>query len=64
MTTRTKYVVGGVAAVLFGWWILPNWLAGLLLVAVVAVPVVGYLMLDPSQRKRIGMLRGREQVGR
>jgi hypothetical protein len=64
MSNRTKYILGGIAVALLGWWLLPNWLAALIVFAVVAAPVVGYLMLDESQRRRLSRLRNRGQVGR
>lgn len=64
MSNRTKYILGGIIVALLGWWILPNWLAALIVFAVVAAPVVGYLMLDESQRRRITRLRKRGQLGR
>jgi hypothetical protein len=62
MSNRTKYVLGGIGVALFAWWILPNWLAGLIIVAIVAAPVVGYFMLDESQRSRLTRLRDRRQI--
>ncbi|HZC25607.1 MAG TPA: hypothetical protein VE287_01210 [Actinopolymorphaceae bacterium] len=64
MSNRTKYILGGIIVALLGWWILPNWLAALIIFAVVAAPVVGYFMLDESQRRRITRLRNRNQLGR
>lgn len=62
MSNRTKYVLGGIGVALFAWWLLPNWLAALIVLAVVVTPVVGYLMLDESQRRRITRLRSRGQL--
>lgn len=62
MSNRTKYVVGGIAVALFAWWLLPNWLAAVIVFAVIATPVVGYLMLDESQRRRLTRLRSRGQL--
>lgn len=42
----------------------PTWVIGLIVVAALAVPVVGYLMLDPSQRRRLRAIRQRRQIGR
>lgn len=53
MAKRTMYVIGGVGAGILALILLPNWLAGLIILAIVAVPTVGYLMLDPSQRRRL-----------
>lgn len=62
MSNRTKYVLGGIGVALFAWWILPNWLAALIVVAIVAAPVVGYFMLDETQRRRLSRLRDRRQL--
>ncbi|HEY9411354.1 MAG TPA: hypothetical protein VIP77_17375 [Jiangellaceae bacterium] len=59
MSKNTPYVIGGIAAALLALWLLPFWV---FLVVVVGIPVVGYLMLDPSQRKRL-LGRGRKQLG-
>lgn len=64
MSNRMKYVLGGAAVALLAWLILPNWLALLILVAIVAAPVVGYLALDESQRRRLSRLRNRGQLRR
>jgi hypothetical protein len=51
--SRTKVVVGGVVAAVLVLWLIPAFLIKLIVLGVIAVPVVGYLMLDPSQRKRV-----------
>jgi hypothetical protein len=43
---------------------IPLWVPVLLIVAALAVPVVGWMMLDPSQRRRIRRMRDRGQLGR
>ncbi|MBE1534436.1 hypothetical protein [Actinomadura algeriensis] len=53
MSTRTKIVIGGVAVGFLTLFIFPWWLTALIILGVLAVPVVGYLALDPSQRKRV-----------
>ncbi|GAA4610184.1 hypothetical protein GCM10023195_41590 [Actinoallomurus liliacearum] len=50
---RTGYVVGGVAVALIAWWLLPGWVTLLIVLGLIAAPVAGYLMLDPSQRRRL-----------
>lgn len=62
MSNRVKYVLGGALVSLLALWWLPGWLATLIVFAVIAAPVVGYLMLDPSQRRRIARLRERRQL--
>ena len=62
MSPRTKYVVGGVAAAIILYWLLPGWLFALAVIGLIAIPVVGYLMLDPSQRRRLRG-QGRTRLG-
>lgn len=50
---RTGYVVGGVVVALVAWWLLPWWVTLLVVLGVIVAPVAGYLMLDPSQRRRV-----------
>lgn len=49
MSTGTKLLIGA-GGVLLAWWLLPAWLV---LLVLIGVPVVGYLMLDDSQRRRL-----------
>ena len=63
MSRRTMYIVGGVGAAIVAWWLLPTWLALLIILGVVVAPVVGYFMLDPSQRRRLRRIT-RKQLGR
>jgi 4-hydroxybenzoate polyprenyltransferase len=50
---RTGYVIIGVIAALIAFVLLPGWIKLLGVVLLVGVPVAGYLMLDPSQRRRL-----------
>jgi type IV secretory pathway VirB2 component (pilin) len=50
--------VVGVVLLFFQWW-----LGVLFLAAAVAIPVGAYLMLDPSQRRRLRRIRRRELGG-
>ncbi|MFJ2032465.1 hypothetical protein [Streptosporangium sp. NPDC087985] len=59
MSPVQKYAIGAGIAVILAWWILPGWLTLLVLLGLVAAPVVGYLMLDPSQRERLKRARRR-----
>ncbi len=63
MSKSTKYLVGGAAALVALLWIgVPFWLVAVL---VIGVPVAGYLMLDPSQRRRLRNQRQRRrEIGR
>jgi membrane protein implicated in regulation of membrane protease activity len=60
MSTRTKIVIGGVAVGLLLWPLIGFWLS---LLVVVGVPTVAYLMLDPSQRRRLRRTN-RKEIGR
>jgi membrane protein implicated in regulation of membrane protease activity len=60
MSTRTKIVIGGVAVGLLLWPLIGFWLS---LLVVVGVPTVAYLMLDPSQRRRLRRAN-RKEIGR
>ena len=62
MSSRTKVVIGGVAIGLLVLWLVNSWILTLVLLGVIAIPVVGYVMLDPSQRKRV-RAQGRKRLG-
>ncbi|MFE9912993.1 hypothetical protein [Streptomyces clavifer] len=60
MSNGAKIAIGGVVAAVIlipfiGFW----WL----LLILVGVPAVGYLMLDPAQRRRLRRV-GRKEIGR
>ncbi|ACZ84525.1 MULTISPECIES: hypothetical protein [Streptosporangium] len=59
MSPVQKYAIGAGVAVVLAWLLLPGWLTLLVVLGVVAAPVVGYLMLDPSQRERLKRARRR-----
>jgi len=59
MSPIQKYAIGAGAAVFLSWLFLPGFLTLLIFLGVVAAPVVGYLMLDPSQRERLKRSRRR-----
>ncbi|WP_416959440.1 NfeD family protein [Streptomyces sp. Agncl-13] len=60
MSKSAKIAVGGVAVGLILWIWLPWWVAFLI---VVGVPTAAYLTLDPSQRRRLRRVAGKE-IGR
>ncbi|WP_329519711.1 hypothetical protein [Spirillospora sp. NBC_01491] len=62
MSTQTKLVIGGVVVGFLTLLIFPLWLSALIILGVIGAPVVGYLMLDPSQRKRVRS-QGRKRLG-
>jgi hypothetical protein len=59
MTPHTKVAIAGIVIGLILWIVSP-WLAlGVVLLAI-AAPTVAYLMLDPSQRRRLREIRRRQ----
>jgi len=64
MSRRWQLAIGGIViAVILLIAGVPLWVPVLILVAALAVPVVGYMMLDSNQRARIRRLRQRKQIG-
>ncbi|WP_214321097.1 hypothetical protein [Nonomuraea sediminis] len=64
MSPVTKYAIGAGVAVLLSLMIFgTGWITLLVVLGVIAAPVVGYLMLDPSQRERLKRAR-RRGIGR
>ncbi|GAA2423326.1 hypothetical protein [Streptomyces macrosporus] len=61
MTNRGKIAVGGVAAGLLLWWLTGSFLIAV--AVIVGVPAIAYLMLDPSQRRRLRRVT-RKELGR
>jgi hypothetical protein len=60
MSPIQKYAIGAGVVVLLTWILpLPGWVTLLVVLGVIAAPVVGYLMLDPSQRERLKRARRR-----
>ena len=62
MTPHMKWAVGGVVVGLILLVVNP-WLALALIVAAIAIPTAAYLMLDPSQRRRLREARNRQIRG-
>jgi hypothetical protein len=62
MSTKTKVVIGGVVVGFLTLFIFPWWLSALIILGVLGAPLAGYLMLDPSQRKRV-RAQGRKRLG-
>lgn len=59
MTNRTKFAIGGVIIGLILLAILPWWVGALVILAAIGIPAAGYMMLDPSQRRRLRNLNRR-----
>jgi hypothetical protein len=62
MTPHMKWAIGGVVVGLILLVVNP-WLALALIVAAIAIPTAAYLMLDPSQRRRLRETRRRQLRG-
>ena len=63
MSGRMKLAIGGIIIGLILLFINP-WIALVVIAAAIAVPVAGYFMLDPSQRRRLKRIQERKQLGR
>jgi asparagine N-glycosylation enzyme membrane subunit Stt3 len=64
MARHVVFAIGGVIVglILLAW--LPWYVTALIIVAAIAIPTTAYLMLDPSQRRRLREARRRGQLGR
>ncbi len=62
MSGRMKYVIAGIIVGLILLFFNP-WLGLVVIAAAIAIPVAAYLMLDPSQRRRVREVRRRKQLG-
>ena len=64
MSGQTKIAIGGIIIGLILLFINP-WIGLVVIAAAIAVPVTGYYMLDPSQRRRLkNIQQRRKQIGR
>ena len=63
MSPHMKFGIAGViiGLILF---IVSPWLALGVIAAAIIIPTIAYLMLDPSQRRRLRAARHRGQLGR
>lgn len=53
MSNRGPYIAAGIVLGIIALWILPGWVGWLVFAALIGVPVVAWLTLDKSQRRRI-----------
>ena len=58
-----KLVIAGVVVGLVVLFILPAWVGLVIIAAAIGLPLASYLMLDPSQRRRLRRA-GRKQIDR
>ena len=64
MSGRMKFAIAGAIIGLIIWIFGPWWLGLALVVLALGIPAAGYLMLDPSQRRRLRNIQQRKQLGR
>lgn len=65
MSRKWQLAIGGIVVAIILWIVgIPVWVPVLVILAALAVPAVGWMMLDPSQRARIRRMRQRKQIGR
>ena len=64
MSRPMMFGIGGVILGLILFPVLPWWVSVLVIAAAIAIPVVAWRSLDPSQRRRIKAMRDRGQLGR
>ncbi|GGQ07416.1 putative membrane protein YdbT with pleckstrin-like domain [Actinomadura coerulea] len=62
MSTQTKVAIGGVVVGFLTLFVFPWWLSALIILGAVGLPFAAYMMLDPSQRKRV-RAQGRKRIG-
>lgn len=63
MSTQNKVLLGGLAALIVIWALpLGTILTWVLVLGLIGAPIAGYLMLDPSQRRRLRE-SGRKRLG-
>jgi hypothetical protein len=59
MTPHAKWAIAGIVLGLILFIVSP-WLAIAVILAAIAIPTAAYLMLDPSQRRRLREIRRRQ----
>jgi membrane protein implicated in regulation of membrane protease activity len=64
MSRHLMFGIGGVIIGLILLAVLPWWVPVLIIAAAIAIPVIAWRSLDPSQRRRIRGMRNRGQLGR
>jgi Flp pilus assembly protein TadB len=64
MSRPLMFGIGGVILGLILLVVLPLWASALIIIAAIAIPIIAWRSLDPSQRRRIRSMRDRGQLGR
>jgi len=60
---RMKFAIAGLTVIGLILLFVNPWLGLIVIAAAIAIPVGAYLMLDPSQRRRVRESRRRKQLG-
>jgi hypothetical protein len=60
---RMKFAIAGLTVIGLILLFVNPWLGLIVIAAAIAIPVGAYLMLDPSQRRRVREIRRRKQLG-
>jgi len=64
MSSKWRWAVAGFAVAIILWIVgIPWWAPVLVILAALAIPVAGWMMLSSDQRKRIRRMRDRGQLG-
>ena len=61
MSGRNKIAIAGVIIGFILLFLVPWWIGALIILGAIAVPVGAYLMLDPSQRRRLKNIQQRRR---
>lgn len=64
LTGRTKLAIAGAVVGFILLFVLPWWVGAAVIVLALGIPTAAYLMLDPSQRRRLRETSRRRQLGR
>ena len=64
MSGRMKFAIAGAVVGFILLFVFPWWVGAALIVLALGIPAAGYLMLDPSQRRRLRNIQQRRQLGR
>ncbi|MDI2131761.1 hypothetical protein [Yinghuangia seranimata] len=59
MSNRGPYIAVGVILAVIAFFVLPGWVGWLVIGALIGIPVVAWLTLDRSQRRRIRNMHNR-----
>jgi Flp pilus assembly protein TadB len=63
MSRRWQLAIGGIIVAIILLWVgVPLWVPVVVVLAALAAPAVGYLMLDSNQKARVRRMRERKQL--